>query len=163
MALKPERAMCRIRLRPARPEDVAGIAACVDAAYAPYVERLGRPPGPMLDDHAAVVAASRVQVATRGGARGETLVGAVVLEAVDGGSHIRNVAVIPAVKGQGVGRRLLEWAEAEARRRGHTSIHLATHQRMTENRALYARIGYAEQAHRRVDGYPRVLLRKPLA
>ena len=152
--------MCRILLRPARPEDVAGIAACVDAAYAPYVERLGNPPGPMRDDHAAVVAASQVQVATRSGAGGETVVGVVVLEAVDGDSHIRNVAVIPALRGRGVGRRLLEWAEAETRRRGHASIHLATHERMIENRALYARIGYAEYAHRTVDGYPRVLLRK---
>ena len=163
MTLDPEPDMCRIRLRPARLEDVAGIAACVDAAYALYVERLGKPPGPMLDDHAAVVAASRVQVATRSGSGGETVVGVVVLEVDGGGSHIRNVAVLPALKGRGVGRRLLEWAEAEARRRGHASIHLATNERMTENRPLYARIGYAEYANRMVDGYPRVLLRKPLS
>ena len=28
---------------------------------------------------------------------------------------------------------------------------------MTENRALYSRIGYVEYDHRIVDGYPRVL------
>jgi len=32
-------------LRPAQAADVDGIKACVDAAYSPYIERIGRKPG----------------------------------------------------------------------------------------------------------------------
>lgn len=33
---------------------------------------------------------------------------------------------------------------------------------MHENRALYARVGYKEYAHRVLNGYPRVFLRRQL-
>ncbi len=38
------------------------VAACVAAAYGVYIERMGRPPGPMLDDYAEVIARHRVFV-----------------------------------------------------------------------------------------------------
>jgi GNAT superfamily N-acetyltransferase len=63
----------------------------------------------------------------------------------------------------GVGKALLEFAEAEARRLGYDSIHLSTHEKMTENQALYARIGYREYDRRVEDGYSRVYMRKRLA
>ena len=84
------------------------------------------------------------------------------LDVVDEGFYIDNIAVRPSAQGKGVGRLLLELAEAEARRQGYASIYVATHELMTENRALYARIGYVEYDHRVVDGYPRVLMRKAL-
>ena len=42
-------------LRPAQAADAAAIEACVHAAYRHYIERIGRKPGPMLDDHAEVI------------------------------------------------------------------------------------------------------------
>jgi len=55
-----------------------------------------------------------------------------------------------------------DFAEAEARRRGHGRIWLHTHARMVENIALYTRLGYAE-THRAVqDGYDRVFMAKAL-
>ena len=39
-------------LRAADAADAAAVAACVDAAYRPYIERIGRTPGPMLLDYA---------------------------------------------------------------------------------------------------------------
>ena len=39
---------------------------------------------------------------------------------------------------------------------------LYTHQSMTENRALYERIGYVEVARRTEHGFPRVYMRKRL-
>lgn len=72
-------------------------------------------------------------------------------------------AVHPDAWGQGVGRALLEHAEAEAVRAGFDSIHLYTHETMTENQELYARIGYREYA-RRLDGDSIVVfMRKPFA
>ena len=79
------------------------------------------------------------------------------------GFKIMNVAVHPARQKSGVGSSLLEFAEAEARRLGYDSIHLSTNEKMTENQALYARIGYSEYDRRVEDGYGRVFMRKPLS
>jgi hypothetical protein len=79
-------------LRAARDTDALELAALVENAYRPYVERLGRPPG----------------------------------------------------------------------RAGFDSIHLYTHEKMTENLALYARIGYIEYERRAENGFSRVFMRKRL-
>jgi GNAT superfamily N-acetyltransferase len=150
--------MKAFQLRPAKPEDVPGITACVCEAYVHYIERIGKRPGPMLEDFNETVATAQVHVAVSAG----RVVGAAVLMITDEGFYLDNVAVRPAARGAGVGRALLELAEAEARRQGYSSIYLATHELMHENRALYAKIGYVEYDHRVVNGYPRVFFRKPL-
>jgi len=151
--------MSEVVVRSARPEDAAAIAACVCEAYVHYIERIGKQPGPMLEDYSEVIRQFQVHVAAAGG----KVVGAIVLKVTDEGFYVDNVAVRPTVKGTGVGRLLLEVAEAEAHRQAYKSIYLATHELMTENRALYSRIGYVEYDHRVVNGYPRVFFRKVLS
>jgi N-acetylglutamate synthase-like GNAT family acetyltransferase len=148
-----------VRLRPAAPADAGAVRDCVHAAYRHYVERIGRPPGPMLDDYAEVVRTRQVHVAEADG----RIVGVLVLDVTDEGFLLENIAVDPSIKGTGVGKRLLELAEAEARRQGHASLYLYTHEKMTENQALYARIGYEEYARRTENGLARVFMRKRLA
>ena len=150
--------MAEIALRPALPSDAPGIAACVCEAYVHYIERIGKQPGPMLEDYSLVIAEHMVHVAAQGG----LVLGAIVLKTTDEGFYLDNVAVRPFAKGTGVGRMLLELAESQAKQRGYTSIYLATHELMVENRALYNRIGYVEYDHRVVSGYPRVFFRKTL-
>ena len=137
------------------------VAEIAHAAYARYVERLGgREPRPMSEDYAAVVATKQVLVAERGG----EVVGLIALEVDAEGFVVDNVAVDPQHEGTGVGRALLSAAEAEATRAGFDSIYLYTHERMTENIALYERIGYVEY-DRRLHGRDAdrlVYLRKPL-
>lgn len=147
-----------IVVRPATAGDAAGIAACVCAAYLHYIERIGKQPGPMLEDYAEVIEKRQVHVATNGSA----FLGVLVLELTAEGFYLDNVAVNPDARGKGVGKLLLELAEREAQRQGYDSIYLATHEKMTENRALYLRIGYVEYDHRIVNGYPRVFFRKKL-
>ena len=112
----------------------------------------------MLEDYSRVITEAIVHVA----ALGTAIVGAIVLKTTDEGFYVDNVAVRPSSKGTGVGRLLLQLAESEARIRGYTSIYLATHELMVENRALYGRVGYVEYDHRLVNGYPRVFFRKSL-
>ena len=150
--------MADIALRPALPADAPGVAACVCEAYVHYIERIGRQPGPMLEDYARVIAEAMVHVASHG----DLVVGAIVLKTTDEGFYLDNVAVRPSVRGIGVGRMLLQLAESEAGRLGYTSLYLATHELMVENRALYSRIGYVEYDHRVVNGFPRVFFRKSL-
>ncbi len=145
-------------LRPAAAADADAIAGCVEAAYAPWVERIGEPPGPMLEDYNRVVRDRRVWVIEREG----EIVGAIVLIEREDGLLLDNVAVPPARQGEGIGGRLIRHVEAEARRLGHAHIDLYTHERMTENIALYARYGYEEIDRRTERGFPRVYMRKRL-
>lgn len=49
-------------VRRARPDDLSSVQKIVDEAYAPYIARIGREPGPMLDEYAARIAAGEVEV-----------------------------------------------------------------------------------------------------
>lgn len=146
-------------LRPATAADVPRLSELVEAAYRHYVERLGRPPRPMTDDYAEVVRNYRVTVAEREG----EMVGAIVLGVGTEGFLVDNVAVHPSHQGSGVGRALLEHAEDAARHAGFDSIYLYTHERMTENLALYSRIGYVEYDRRAQGDACLVYLRKRLS
>ncbi len=64
--------------------------------------------------------------------------------------EVRVLWVHEDTRGQGLGRRLLEAAEAEALRRGCHSCLLDTH--TFQSPAFYLRLGYEEVAS--VDGYP---------
>ena len=150
--------MRHMELRPATASDAAGISECVRAAYTHYIERIGTPPGPMLDDYAQVVRDHRAYVIDDGG----RVVGVLVLMDKEGGLLLDNVAVLPQRQGEGIGRRLIEHAESEARRLGHRHLDLYTHERMTENIAMYGRIGYEEVDRRTERDFPRVYMRKRL-
>ena len=63
-------------------------------------------------------------------------------------------------RGKGIGRALLEFAEAEARRAGFDSIYLYTHEKMTENLALYSKIGNGEYDRRSQGDFSLVFMRK---
>jgi ribosomal protein S18 acetylase RimI-like enzyme len=145
-------------LRPATEADAGEVAALVDDAYRQYVERIGRLPGPMTEDYSDVIASREVTVAESDG----TIVGLLVLGVTEEGFAIDNVAVDPSRRGTGLGRALLELAEAEARRAGFDSIYLYTHEKMIENLALYSRIGYVEYDRRSRGDFSLVFMRKQL-
>ena len=147
-----------MRLRTATPADAPRLTGLVEAAYARYVERLGRPPRPMTEDNEEVVEQRAVTVAERDG----SIIGLIVLGTDEEGFLVENVAVDPAEQGTGVGRLLLEHAEEEARRAGFASVHLYTPEQMTENLDLYERIGYEEFARRDAGAVRLVHLRKRL-
>ena len=145
-------------IRPAAAADAKTIAALVHDAYSMYLPRMGKPPGPMLDDYDAIVARGEASVLEIDG----TIVGAIVL--VDEPDHLLldNVAVAPSQKGKGLGRQLVAFAEAEARRRGFAEVRLYTHETMTENQALYKRLGFVETHRGEQSGYARVFMTKRL-
>jgi ribosomal protein S18 acetylase RimI-like enzyme len=145
-------------LRSAKEPDASKVAALADAAYSHYVERIGMLPRPMTDDYVQVIANQQVTVAESHG----SIVGVIVLNVDNKGFLIDNVAVDPSHRGQGLGKALLRFAEAEARRAGFDSIYLYTHEKMTENLALYSRIGYVEYDRRSQGEFSLVYMRKHL-
>ena len=153
-----------MRIRAAEPDDVEAIADIVERAYCVYIERIGLRPGPMDDDHGEQVQRGLVHVAEdgrrdAGEEDGAEIVGLIVLEESGDRLVIENVAVDPARQGEGIGRRLLEFAEEAARRAGIETVALYTHELMSENLALYARLGYEEDERRRVEAFSRVFSR----
>jgi ribosomal protein S18 acetylase RimI-like enzyme len=144
--------------RAAAQADAPGAAACVRAAYEHYIARNGLVPMPMRQDYDEVIREYQVTVVEH---KGE-IVAVLALTVTGEGFLLDNIAVAPAHQGKGLGRVLLEYAETEARSRGFDSIYLYAQQIMTENLALYRRIGYVEYARRVESGLSRVYLRKPL-
>ena len=145
-------------LRSAIGADVPEVAALVNAAYGHYVERIGMLPRPMTDDYSDVIANRQVTVAESNG----TIVGVIVLTVDDEGFLLDNVAVDPSHRGQGLGKALLEFAESQALSAGFDSVYLYTHEKMTENLALYSRIGYVEYDRRSQGEFSLVYMRKHL-
>lgn len=145
-------------LRLASQSDREGVVACVTAAYAHYVERIGREPAPMAADYRALIARRRVYVL-----ESDRVIGVLVLHVAYPVLWIDNVAVAPRHQGRGLGRQLLEFAELHARSAGIDTLQLYTNALMTENVALYTHLGYQEYERRTQHGFHRVFLRKSLA
>lgn len=90
------------------------------------------------------------------------LAGLLVLEDAADTLLLDNVAVAPAAQGEGHGRAMVIFAEAEARRHGHARLRLYTDVLMTENLALYGKLGFQETAGVSEKGYERVYMVKEL-
>ncbi|MFF2053417.1 GNAT family N-acetyltransferase [Leifsonia sp. NPDC058194] len=148
--------MSDVTTNPAGPEDVPAIEALVREAYEPYIARIGRPPGPLGDDYAAIVADGRALVARRD----DRVVGLLVTSLHSDHLLIENVAVGASERGSGLGAALLGIAEERAREAGVGQVRLYTHEKMTENLAYYRRRGFEETGRRTEDGFSRVFFAK---
>jgi ribosomal protein S18 acetylase RimI-like enzyme len=146
-------------IRRAEPGDRTAVETIVREAYSDYIERIGKPPAPMLDDYAALIASGAVSVVTESD---DVIAGIIVLLPKPDHLLLDNVAVRIDRQGLGFGRRVIDFAEAEARRLGFSEVRLYTHEMMTENIALYTRLGFIVTDRRRDAGYDRVFMAKRL-
>ncbi|MGN6793246.1 MAG: GNAT family N-acetyltransferase [Streptosporangiaceae bacterium] len=142
--------------RPATAADLAGITSVIAEAYARYRDRMDITPAPVLTDYRDAIAAGQVWVL------GDPVLAVLVLIPEQDNLLVENVAVSPEAQGSGIGRRLMEFAERQAQFRGLRRMTLYTNEVMTENLAIYARLGYRETARRTEGGYSRVFMAKDL-
>ena len=145
-------------IRKANLSDANSIQKCVEAAYHHYIARIGKPPGPMLNDYTEVIKHHKVFVAELNG-----VVGVLVLIRTGSGILLDNVAVHPDQQGKGIGRRLVNLAESEARDLGFEKLDLYTHECMDENIEIYKALGYIETERKEEQGYNRVYMQKSLS
>jgi ribosomal protein S18 acetylase RimI-like enzyme len=117
---------------------------------------MDKPPAPMSRDYGPSVEAGTTWVT------GAPLTAVLTLYPRDDHMYVENIAVDPSAQGRGLGRALMEFAEQEAARRRLNRMALVTHQAMTENQAIYARLGYVETGRRTEDGYQRIYMEKLL-
>ncbi len=148
----------RSGIRKARLDDLAEIERLVATAFAPYVPRMGRRPAPMDDDYRARIEAGEVDVFVDA----EGIGGVVVLETDHDPSVLETIAVAERLRGRGLGRVLVAHAEAASRAAGCRTLSLFTHEKMTENRAIYPRLGFVETHRAHQNGFDRVFFAKSL-
>jgi GNAT superfamily N-acetyltransferase len=110
----------------------------------------------MLDDYSAHIRNHAAWVAEIGG----QVAGVLILIGEADHLLLDNVAVDPGHHGRGIGRALLNFADREAVRRGYKEIRLYTHEKMSENLAMYPVLGWVETGRREQSGYHRVFFCK---
>ena len=147
-------------VRAATIADVAAIENIVNAAYAPYISRIGRRPAPMDVDCRTLVATTDHAWVLIDDSK---LVGVIVTVAESDHLLIENVAIAPNAQGRGHGRTLLTHAERHAHELRLPQTRLYTNAAMTENLEFYPRMGYVEVDRRSEDGFDRVYFVKDVA
>jgi GNAT superfamily N-acetyltransferase len=148
-----------LAIRPARPGEAIAVWELVQRAYAPWIPIVGRRPAPMDDDYGAHITACEVFVLTIDG----VITAALVLIPRPDHLLLDNIVVEPSSARQGLGRRLMQFAETEAVRRGKAELRLFTHERMLDNIDLYARLGFVETRRASVEGFDRVFMSKAIS
>jgi GNAT superfamily N-acetyltransferase len=145
------------RPRLAAPGELSEIEEVVVSSYGKYLTRMDRPPAPMGRDYAEAIENQEIWVI------GSPVQGLVSFRTESVGVLlIENIAVHPSNQGSGLGRQLMEFAEAEATARGLNRLALYTNEVMMENLSIYEHLGFSEVARRTEDGYRRIYLEKVL-
>ena len=132
-----------VTMRQATAADAAAVRALTREAYRKWIAVTGREPLPMRVDYAEALQKHRFDLLYEG----DTLAALIetALEPDDlTPEHLMivNVAVAPPFQKRGYGRRLMAHAETIAADAGLGKVLLYTNSLMTENIALYGRLGY---------------------
>ena len=128
----------KIEMRRGLYSDVTAIRDLTRAAYAKWVDLIGREPRPMTADYEAAIQKHRFDLILVEG----TLAGLIETVIQFENLLIENVAVLPSFQRRGLGRALLTHAEGLAASSGIKQIRLYTNRLFAENIDLYARLGY---------------------
>jgi ribosomal-protein-alanine N-acetyltransferase len=82
---------------------------------------------------------------------GRRLAGFAIMQFADVHAHLNLLAVAPAYRGRGLGRKLVDWLEACARTAGVFDVRLELRANNDRARAFYERLGFTETG--RVPAY----------
>jgi GNAT superfamily N-acetyltransferase len=154
-----------IIVRRAPPEfgDWERVRALILAAFA-YMETRIDPPSSALRLTAQSMKADADKGALLLAERDGDLVGCVFAQTKGDALYIGKLAVRPGLQGEGIGRKLVDAARAEARRLGLGMLELQTRVELTENHATFARMGFVktgESAHQGFDRPTSITMRGP--
>ena len=130
-----------LQIREATLEDTESLKKCMESGYAPYQERMGGERLPPMDiDYSSEIENYPVWVVESQG----QIVGGLIMVFEDGISSIANIAIDPKFQGQGIGGRLMRFAELKAKEKNTSELRLATHVLLSENISLYRHLGWEE-------------------
>lgn len=131
--------MSKWQIRPANVRDAHALSECIEAAYSVYASRVTGLPA-VSEGISGDIKNHRVWVAEID----QNIVGGIILIPHDDFVLLANVAVHPESSGLGLGRALIDLAEAECLELGLGEVHLNTHVDIPENVRLYTHLGWQE-------------------
>ncbi len=138
-------AATRYMIRPAGPEDLPGVVACIAAAFEPY--RSAYTPGAFIDTVPSVEGMTqRLVTMTILCACGDSglVIGTIACGVANAGEgHLRGMAVLPEFLGRGVAEELLSAAEDELRAHHCSRATLDTTRPLARAVRFYTKNGYA--------------------
>lgn len=136
--------------RAERADLVVILTMLTDDALGAARDTLSDPPGPAYLAAFERITADPDCLLVVGEVEGQGVVATLQLDFLNGLSkHGARKALVQAVRvdsrlrGQGLGRVLMDWAVGEARRRGCSSIALTTHSSREAAHRFYARLGFS--------------------
>jgi ribosomal protein S18 acetylase RimI-like enzyme len=152
-------------LRAATAADAPAIAAAIAASFEQYRGKLAPESGAFRETAEGIAA----ELARDSGAilaeQDGKVLGCVMVKIVDGDLYFGRLSVVPAARGRGIARKLIEAVEDEARRRELPGVRLGVRVVLTENQRLFASFGYVEtsrEAHEGFDHPTSINMRKAL-
>jgi len=128
-------------IRRALPADVPALKSCMDAAYAKYTSRISDLPS-VSEGIEEDIQNHQVWVVIED----NNLIAGLILVAGEEYIKVVNLAVHSDHGGKGIGHKLMQHSENEARRQDYNEMRLNTHIAMPENVELYKYWGWQETA-----------------
>lgn len=144
--------MSEIVYREGVEEDVLQILGVIKAAFAEYEGRL-EPPSSAERKTVAIVREELQRATAVVAQHGQTIIGSVFYRLQGDAVYLDRLAVLPAWRGQGVGRRLVEIVEGKTAELGLKSVTLSVRIALTENQVYYRKLGYGFVAYGTHAGY----------
>lgn len=152
-------------LRAATLADASKILATIVAAFEQYRGKLVPESGAFRETTEAIAAELAKGASAIVAERNGEMLGCVMTYEIEGDLYFGRLAVMPAARGTGLARRLIEAVEADARRRGLPGVRLGVRVALTDNQRLFHSLGYREisrEAHPGFDHPTSINMRKSL-
>lgn len=149
-------------IRPAVPDDYQAVVNCIEAAFTKWIPIIGMKPLALTADYHDYIKRNLTYVID-GNQAGE-LAGLIIIWPVDDALYVDTIGVNPAYQKHGLGRRLLTFAEGQAREAGFGKLTLVTNALQLSNQEYYRKFGFVE-THRQAlhEGRIGVWMAKSLA
>jgi GNAT superfamily N-acetyltransferase len=141
-----------IQLRRLAAADAPVAAALIRAAFA-LQGTVTDPPSSALRETAEIVAEKLARGGGAGLERDGELIGVALWAPQENALYVGRLAVVPSWRGRGLSSRLLQEAEAEAKRRALHRLRLHARIELPANGRLFARHGFVEVEVRAHPGY----------
>jgi ribosomal protein S18 acetylase RimI-like enzyme len=142
-------------IRKATARDSDALKICMESAYATFQERMEGVRLPPMDvDYSSEIENYPTWVVASEG----SILGGLIMMFENDQATVANIAVNPRFQGQGIGGKLMRFAESRARESSFLELKLATHVLLEENLTLYRYLGWEETGRDET----RVIMKKEL-
>ena len=131
-----------LTIRLATSVDYPAVVACIQAAFTKWIDIIGMKPFALTADYHDYINRGVTYVVE--GNREDDLAGLLIIWQVHDALYVDTIAVNPIHQKQGLGSRLLSFAEQKAHEIGLAKLTLVTNAKMVANQEYYRKHGFVE-------------------